>query len=239
MSVFGDNQNTGNEENQSFVKKLVEQKGEKWSDPETMAKGKIEADNYIEELEAEKAAMQAELEKAKKVEELLEQMERKAAQPASANASSGGGTNESDTQTSISEDQIQSLIEQKLTEREKTATARQNLEQVNSALTDMFGDEANNEVQKKAEELGMDFNRLQSIASESPTAFFALMGEQPKTLPSMTKGSINTESVNHKPSGRRNNSYYQNLRKTDRKAFLASMDQMIQDRLKLGDDFYA
>ncbi len=35
----------------SFVAKLVEAKGENWKDPEVLAKGKLEADNYISELE--------------------------------------------------------------------------------------------------------------------------------------------------------------------------------------------
>jgi hypothetical protein len=37
----------------SFLSKLVEAKGENWSNPEVLAKGKLEADSYIQTLETQ------------------------------------------------------------------------------------------------------------------------------------------------------------------------------------------
>ena len=47
----------------SFVQKLVEAKGDNWKDPEVLAKGKIEADGYIKELEGQLSNMREDLSK--------------------------------------------------------------------------------------------------------------------------------------------------------------------------------
>lgn len=247
MTVFtGDNnQNATNletnttESNQSFVAKLVETRGNQWSDPEVIAKGKIEADAYIEQLKQELEQYKTAANKGAKVEDLVSKIEEEAARTASAKAqSSDGSANESHTKTSVSEDQIQSLIEQALTKKERENTVRQNLEQVDSQLSQMFGTEAEAVVQKKAQELGLSKQRLQEIASESPSAFFNLIGEKPKDFKPMTQGSIRTESVNMQSSSKRNNAFYQKLRKDNPREFARMQNQMVQDRMQQGDAFY-
>jgi hypothetical protein len=57
---------------ESFVAKLVETRGENWSDPEMIAKGKIEADNHIAELERQIAEMREDLSKQDYSKSLLE-----------------------------------------------------------------------------------------------------------------------------------------------------------------------
>jgi hypothetical protein len=67
MSVFDQTtgQETGNAPapaeatptTESFVAKLVQERGEQWSDPEAIAKGKIEADQHIKNLETQLAEM--------------------------------------------------------------------------------------------------------------------------------------------------------------------------------------
>lgn len=248
MSVFNgdDNQNTSNSQtnenksNQSFVQKLVETRGDQWSDPEVIAKGKIESDAYIEQLKQEIAVLKEQNTKSTKIDSLISSIEQKAAETTTAEAQSNnqGGANESNTKTIVSEDDIQVLIEEALTKKELRNTVRQNLEQVNSQLDQMFGTEADVRVGEKARELGLSKERLQEIASESPSAFFSLIGEKPKDLKPLTNGSIRTESVNMQSGGKRNNAYYQNLRKTNPREFAKQQGQMIKDRVELGDNFY-
>lgn len=250
MSVFsGENNQTPDtaetsetQENQSYVKALVEAKGEQWQDPELIAKGKLEADKYIEDLKAEIEQLKELASKGAKVGDLISKMEQKAAEPVTAKPPSNveDGSEGSKTKGDFSEDSIQSLVEKTLTEREQQNTVKQNLEQVESHLTEMFGTEATSVVDKKAKELGLTNDRLQEIASESPSAFFALIGEKPPEFKPMTQGSVRTESVNMQSSGKKNNAYFSKLRRENPRLFHSPQTQeaMIQERIKQGEAFY-
>jgi hypothetical protein len=238
MSVFDGNQpgKEGAETddgNQSYVEALVKERGEQWKDPEVIAKGKREADKHIAELNKQLEELKTQSESGKKIEDLLAKMEE---------ATKSKTTSESDTKTSVSEDDIQSLVEQTLTKRQQEERYKSNLEQVDSQLAEAFGDEAGSVVQKKAQELGMSMDKLKEIAAESPNAFLALVGEKPKEGQSMrTDSTIRTEGLNTDSSrGKRNNAYYQELRRKEPRTFntAAIQNQMIEDRMKLGDAFY-
>lgn len=239
MSAFNsdDNQDTGTE---SFVDRLVKAKGDQWRDPEVIAKGKVEADTYIAELKAQNEELKKMADQKAKLEELIAKIEQKAVAPTTTNTQSSkpGSTEESNTKTAASEEEIQSLVEKTITEREKAQTTRQNIAQVDKQLSEMFGTEAKEKVKDKAASLGLSVERLQELAAESPTAFFGLFGEKPKDFRPMTTGTIRTESLNQHSSDRRDNKYYQKLRKENPRLFNRSFDQMIKDRERLGDTFY-
>ena len=247
MTVFNgeNNQNTSidttkqEQGDQSFVKKLVESKGDQWADPEVIAKGKLEADAYIEELRKQNEELKSAAEKAAKLEDLIAKFEKKATEPSTVNSqSTEAGADDSKTKNPVSEDDLQSLIENALTKREQENTVKQNLEQVNSQLDQLYGSNAEEIVQKKAKELGLSKQRLQEVAAESPSAFFSLIGEKPKEFTPMTKGTVRTESVSMQTSGKRNNSFYQELRKKDPREFARLQNQMVKDRMEQGEDFY-
>ena len=228
---------------ESFVKKLVESKGEKWSDPEVIAKGKVEADAYIEELKKQIAELEGSKAKEDRLEKLLKQIEQKAAAPTPANTQSNnpGGTELSDTTNKVSEEDIESLVEKTLTKREQENTAKQNIAQVDKGLEDMFGTEAKAKVAERAAQLGLSVKRLQEVAAESPSAFFELMGEKPKQSVDLTGSTIRTEGVKLGNSNSTKNwAYYSNLRKTNPHMYrsAAIQTEMEQQRVKLGDKFY-
>lgn len=237
MSVFdgnqsGQNEVKQNEGNQSYVEALVKAKGDHWKDPEVMAKGKLEADDTIKELKQQLKELQEANASGKKLEDLVEQIEK---------ATKSKPNTESDTKTSVSEEDIQSLVEKTLTKKERESTAKQNLERVDSHLTEAFGDEAKSVVQKKAQELGMSIDRLRELASESPNAFLTLIGEKPKEPKVNTEGSIRTEGLKTNTSrDKRNHAYYQEMRRKNPQLFnsAATQNKMIQDRISLGDAFY-
>lgn len=240
MSVFSGEDNQAAQETttqESFVKKLVETKGEKWSDPEVIAKGKVEADAYIETLKQEIEKLKTLATQNSKVDELIAKIEQKAAQPTSA-VQSQSRTEETPTKSGISEENIQSLVEKALTERERNQSAKQNVAEVDARLNELYGTEAVKVVKDKSKELGLSLARLQEIAAESPSAFLQLIGEKPSDFKPMVNGSIRTESVNVQTAGVRNHAYYQKLRKENPRQFAQSQQQMVQDRLKLGDNFY-
>jgi len=227
----------------SFLDKLVETKGENWRDPETLAKGKLEADGYIKNLEDQLVQMREDMKKQDYQADLLAQLQNKATETTTVNNGESNNNNGSiDTQNTtgvVDEDTLKSLVEKTLTQREKNSTVQQNLSQVDKELESSFGTEAAATVQKKAEELGMSMDRLRDIASESPSAFFTLIGPPEKTFSPMVLGSVRTEGVNMQASADRNWSYYQNLRRENPNQYYSPkiQQQLIQDKMKMGDKF--
>lgn len=229
---------------EDWLKKLVETKGEQWRDPQVVAKGKLEADAYVKQLESQLAEIREEMGKQDYSKELLEALKNKA--PESTNGQSpqsnndNGGTIQSQTNSALSDEQIKRLVETALTEREKTNTSTQNITLVEQKMSEAFGTEAQAKVQEKAKELGLSLQRMQEIAAESPTAFLSLIGDKAKELQPIVKGTIRTEGVNMQASSERNFGFYQELRRKNRKQYFSPevQRQMFQDRTRLGEKFY-
>ena len=229
---------------ESYLQKLVQAKGENWSDPEVLAKGKLEADGYISNLENQLTELREELKKQDYSKTLLDQLQEQAADPTTAKLeepSNNSSTNSQNTTASLSEDDLKSLVEKTLTEREKGTALANNLSLVDQELEKSFGTEAKTKVANKAKELGMSMERMREIAAESPQAFFSLIGEPEKTFSPMVQGSVRTEGVNMQNSTERDFSYYQKLRRENRNLYYSAktQQQMFQDKDRLGEKFGA
>jgi hypothetical protein len=234
------------EPSESFVAKLVEAKGDNWKDPEVLAKGKLEADRYIKELEDQLNQMREDLKKEDYAEKILQEIRNKAADTSTAkqslpNNDTAGAEKDGTPQPSLSEEDLKSLVDKTLTEREKQNTVAQNIRLVDEELQRQYGTEAQKTVLKKAEDLGISLERMKEIASESPTAFFALIGDGKKTFNPMVNSSVRTEGVNLQPSTERDWSYYQKLRRENRDLYYTPkvQQQLMQDKGRLGDKFGA
>ncbi len=231
------------EQQESYLAKLVATKGENWKDPEVLAKGKLEADGYIKNLEEQLSQMREDLQKQDYAKTLLEELQTKAmsptnVKPAAANNNNNGGTNtDGNTPPQVSEDILKSLVEQTLTARERDNTVKQNLALVDQELEKTYGTEAPAVVQKKAQELGLTVQRLQELASESPNAFFNLIGEPKKSFQPIVSGTVRTEGVNMQASTERNFDYYQKLRRESKSLYYTPkvQRQMMDDAARLGN----
>jgi|TARA_R110002167_G_scaffold264255_1_gene470961 hypothetical protein len=227
----------------SFLSKLVEAKGENWSNPEVLAKGKLEADTYIQTLETQLTQMREDLKKKEYQEEVLEQLQKKATDSTAVNNgapnNNNSNTDRENTTRNISEEDLKSLVEKTLTERDKDSVVKQNLRLVNEEMEKSYGTDATTKIQEKARELGMSFERMQEIASESPNAFFSLIGEPKKDFRPMVQGSVRTEGVNMQASTERDWSYYQNLRRDNRSLYYTPkiQRQLMEDKGRMGDRF--
>jgi DNA polymerase III alpha subunit (gram-positive type) len=234
---------TESQQDGSYLQKIVEAKGDNWKDPEVLAKGKLEADGYIKNLEDQLTQMREDLKKQEYKTEVLEQLQSKAAENT---AASNGVPNNSNTETqntsgTFSEEDLKSLVEKTLGQRELEAKVQSNLKLVDKELEGSFGTEAKAQIEKKATELGMSVDRLRDIAAESPNAFFALIGENKRPANPMVSGSVRTEGVAMQPSTERNFEYYQNLRRENRNLYYSAktQQQMFEDKARLGDKFGA
>ena len=225
---------------EDWLAKVVETKGESFKDVQVLAKSKLESDTYIKNLESQLADLRKDLDQKDYAKELLDQLQNKA--PVSTNgnpANLNSGTKTSDTKPELSEDLIKALVERTLTEKENSRTANQNAEVVRNELVSKYGTEAKAVVEKKALELGMTYKRLEEIASESPTAFFALVGEPKKDWKPLVTGSINTSAASMQAPSTRDWNYYQKMRKENPKIYRTPQvqQQLMKDKMVLGDKF--
>lgn len=227
---------------ESFVAKLAAERGEQWNDPEVIAKGKIEADTHIIELERQLNEMREDLSKQDYSAQLLEQLQNKAPNPTKESVVSNnndGGATPANTQPDVSEDVLKSLVEKTLTERDTANTKQQNVDLVTQQMTEKYGTDAESVVTGKAKELGLTADRMEELAAESPSAFLALIGEPNVAAPvNMTRGSVNTNGLGQ-ASSEKDFKYYQKMRRENRSGYYTPkmQQQMMEDRLRLGDRF--
>jgi len=252
----GDQSNNGVNQNPSETKpndegwldKVVAEKGEQWKDPETLAKGYKSAQDYIANLEKQAQELREDLGKKDYTEELLKQIQAGQAKPSTGEPAglhktdnNSGATDKGNTNLGLSEDDVKSLISQTLSTNELNKTREQNLTTANAKLTEVFGTEVEDEVTKRSDGLGMSKERLAEIASESPTAFFKLLGVEDikeKSNPSVS-GTINTSTVSFNQSSDRDFGFYQKLRRENPNRYYSAavQKQMFEDRVRLGDKF--
>lgn len=195
MSIFNDDatpttEGTSTPQPESFLEQLVAKKGDQFRDPEAIAKKALHADEYIEQLKAEKAELEA---YKKLIEGLktdpkagLEQLVKPKEEPLRAEPVENTTPTGSDI-----ESQLEALLE-KRTAKERAKT---NLESVESVLAGEFGETAKTVVQEKAKELGFTVQRMAEIAAESPKAFLNLLGVKAGAGARVAfGGSVNTGS---------------------------------------------
>ena len=141
----------------------------------------------------------------------------------------------------LSEDDLKSLVEKTLTQRDQQALLSQNLKMVDEELNKSFGTEALEVISNKAKELGMSMDRLKEIAQESPNAFFTLIGEKPRQTNPLVSGSVRTEGVNMSSSSDKNFAYYQQVRRENKSLYFSPkfQQQMMAQADKLGEKFYS
>lgn len=233
------NQTQQTQTQEDWLAKIVEVKGEAFKDPQVLAKSKLESDNYIKQLESQLTDLRTELSKEDAAKKLLAELQGRRQDPNANSVPKQGETNPSDTKPVLSEDVIQRLVEETLSKREQANSAQQNAKLVQDQLTQKYGTEAKAHVEKKAQELGMSFDRLSALAAESPSAFMTLIGEPKTEFKAPVQGTINTAAGNYSNPSERDWTFYQNLRRTNKTLYFnpKTQQQMMQDKMRLGDRF--
>lgn len=177
-----DDVNTG--EDQSPLNLLVGE-GKKFKTVEDLAKSKLAADDFINTLKTEKEGLESELtrlrvevEKAKKT-----------------TTSETPNT----TQSSVTEESLQALVDKVVSERERTKQRTINLSDAKKYLIDNFGDKAEDTLNDQAKSMGVTKEKLLEIASDTPALFKRLFPGTKSTTQDSTSGTTNTErlELNH------------------------------------------
>jgi len=233
---------TTTETNSSFTEQLVGE-GKKFRDVESLAKGKLEADRHIADITRTLTELREEVAKQDYAKTLLEQLQSKGAGSGTANTEDSLTTRNSATEntTQTREVDIEALVEQAITKKEKTRTFEQNIAAANDVMVSQYGDRAGEVLKLKAQELSISVDRLKEIAAESPTAFLQLVTDSSKksTDKVVMPSSVRQDSLASNTSERTFN-YYQKIRKENKSQYYSPKVQrmLMEDRLRLGEKFY-
>ena len=224
---------------EDIVNYLEELVGEdkKFKSVEDLAKGKAEADAFIKKLTDELAEVRKDLDTKIGLEEFLTKMK----------ANEQNGSEEVNDGQPISDDpspnaNIEELVEQLLSKREQTQSAKANETKVASKLTEVYGDKAREQVQRAAEALGTTPAELQEIGRKNPSMLFRLMGLEGRQAPSGSTVPTSTVHISDNGTGgERNHAYYQNLKKENPKLYNSPKVQvaMHKDAMRLGERFFS
>jgi len=186
--VFAQTEGAGDDDagTRSYVADLVGE-GKKFQTVDELAKGKLEADQFIEQLKKENALVReqmAELESKKvketSVNDLMEAIKKTNAQA------------EAEGNQPISEEALRKTVGEIMEGRLEEQTRAENRARANKAVLDKVqGDveAARSYVAERAKELGMSVERLQTLSEDSPSAFLKLIDSKP------TSGSQSTAAI--------------------------------------------
>tara|TARA_R110002051_G_scaffold18015_3_gene51990 strand:- start:5328 stop:6062 length:735 start_codon:yes stop_codon:yes gene_type:complete len=174
------------------VEELVGE-GKKFATVEDLAKGKQEADTFIEQLKGEMSGLRSDLDQRVSSTALLEEIrkEREAQLQQSADAAQGN------TSPQLDQGDITNLVNQTIEQREVQQTATGNILSVDTKMKEMYGEKAQEVMLQKAKASNISVEFLQDIASKSPEAFYNVLGitEQKTPTTPMTTGSISTTGL--------------------------------------------
>jgi hypothetical protein len=243
MSAFDTNAGTPAPEDvitDNFLENLVGE-GKKFTDPEALAKGKYEADKFVEDLKRQNAELREDMEKAAKLDELMELVKNQNVKPTE--QAQTPVVDPSDTSSDqMTEETLKALIENHVSERDQQTTKAHNLAEADKVLTQKYGDSANAVLKARASELNMSVDEMKELASKNPKAFLRLVGTDEKTVSSgnLVGGSQRSESGTISNADVRNFAYYNKLRKENKKLYYSPkvQQQLMKDAESMKEAFY-
>ena len=218
--------------------------GKKFTDAESLAKGKYEADVHVSNLERQIAELREDIDQGAKLSELME-LVREQNKPAPKDPDKSPVVPSDTSSGQMTEDELKSLIETHVSERDKQSLKARNLAEADKALSTKFGEGAGRVLNDRAAGLGMTVEDLKAVASENPKAFFRLMGmdgsNQATDSGTLLGGAQRSEGGEIKGASTRDAAFYKEMRKKNKAAYYMPkvQMQMMQDAESMGEAFYS
>ncbi len=213
-----------------------------------LARAKAEADFTIQmrnkaqdELRADYLALR---EQATTGPKLQEQIDRLIALQQQNSNSDTMQNNESQEKPVLRPEEFNDLFSAKIQEYESTKKAQENFNRVQTKLKESFGENYANVLAQRVESMpGITSKEVNELATKSPEAFFRLMGLDQVQTDNQFQTPIrnNQRSDSFAPkSVVRNEEYYDNLRRTDKKTYYdpKTQVQMHTDAQQQGRKFF-
>ena len=250
--LFEQSQTTGTnteiDPNKNLLEELVGD-GKKFKTPEELARGKAEADRFIQQLQGELAGLRTELSTRQTLEQLMDKMSadkgtENTNQSHNQNSQVGDGQNVK----AFTEEDIARLVEERLSKAEQARIHQSNLAHSKKALEESFGPDYVTHLKAKAQELGVSEEYLNNMAKETPKAFLKLVeadGAQRATAPSLfspppSQQLPSQSNRSFAPTGQRKQSWYEDLKRKNASEYWspAIQNQMHKDAISLGETFF-
>jgi hypothetical protein len=240
--------------NKNYVEELVGE-GKKFKTVEDLARSIIHKDHFIDRLKGETEGLRTELNTRLTLEQYLDKMGMQNNQNQNSNnGRSDDPLNEpkgdrTDTSSSLKPEDIERLIETKVTEREQQRIQSQNKADVQRKLVEAFGENYVPKLKETADALGLTPEVVDRMAAETPKALLRLLGaDNPQQSTATQQGNSlfvppqNQQSVrsNSGPSGDKTKAFYDALKQKDPKGYWspAVQNQMHKDAMRLGERFF-
>jgi len=236
--AFGNTQTTNtdtgtNVQNNDQVFNQTVGDGNQYATVEDLAKGKKEADAFIDQLKLENAQMREDLSKRPTLDDVQDIMKLQ-------------NEGQNNTSSELNEEALNTIVDSRLENRNTRALEHTNVSQASDKMVELYGEKASEQVAKKAGELGVTVKYLQDQAAKSPAMFYSIMGVNDtasnNVAGNQTAQGNNTEQFNQTQHGTNEGtwSHYEKLRKEDPKKYFSPkvQNEMFQMRKDKDADFY-
>lgn len=229
--------------NKDYLLELVGE-GKKFKTPQDMARGKAEADVFIETLTREKDELRNEYLKVKeesdkraKLEDLIDRLS-KSQQPASSEHTPANV----DNQPKFDPTQLESLVANEYQKNKKLEKEQANFRMVQDKLKERYGDNYPTVLQNQMEDLGLSADQINNLARTAPKAFFntlELNDVKKDGFQTPVGSSQRSNAFQGKGQQKRTWAYYQELKQKNPNLFLDPKTnlQMDKDHQELGTAF--
>lgn len=223
--------------------------GKKYKTTEDAIKALWHSQQHIARLENERAQQQAALNERRNGEDLLALIESKL--KATSNEpppvvservpSNNGNT---PAMSTITAEDIERLLEQKLAQKSQATTAETNLNKVVETLKSNWGPGYQADLRAKASEMGVTPDYLLDLAKNSPSVFLSAVGGNSKkgsVTNSLPPASSFSSTIPGQQPQARNYAFYEKLRTTNKAEYWSPkvQNQMLKDLSAMGDKFYS
>jgi hypothetical protein len=212
--------------------------GKKFKTPQDLARGKAEADAFIARLQQEQADLRNELAQRARLAELVDRLDKPQDTPPPQQQRQDTPTQPENQ--GIDPSKLNEIVNKLLSEREAGNTAKQNLDAVKQTLVDKLGPNYAEKIKTQATQLGVSTDFMESVAKQSPSAFYNLIGlNATKTRDGFVTPDGQRTSFEPTTKGR-DMKHYENIRKTDPTKYWSPQvqNQLHKDALAMGEKFF-
>lgn len=227
------------DQNADYLAELVGE-GKKFKTPHDLARGKAEADRYVEMLKKQIDDLKKEVNTRTSLDAFKTELEA-LKKPSEVNPQPP--VTPDNQAPKIDEQSLEALVESLLQKKELKRAQETNSQKVARVLEENFGPNAQGVLNQKAREVGMSLSDLKNLSLQSPAAFFRLVGAQEGTQRAPQTGAIPSGSIQapSAPISGRGHSYYERMKREQPSRYNdpKTTTEMIQDMARLGrDKFY-
>jgi len=239
VDAFGNNQTQQNQDTNTQVQntdQIFNQTvgdGKQYATQEDLAKGKKEADAFIEQLKSENAQMREEMGKRPTMDDIQDIMKL-----------------QNDNQANnpeLTAEALNTIVDSRVKTIKTEELEHLNVSQASDRMVELYGSKASEQVSNKAKAMGVSVQYLQGLAGKSPDMFYSIMGVDKESSNTSVAGNqtaqgSNTEQFNTETYGTKVGTWdsYEKLRKEDPRKYFSPQvqNEIFKMRKELGENFY-